>query len=191
MRKRILIAATAIVMAFALAACGSNGSATEEETAAPVAEEEEAAAVEETASPAPTPEYTNFSYVVEISSEVGFGMDVNSVLLTPEGEAVMRTEGELGEQVGWEVQIGDGVKNIYVEPFGDEGLYAIIMVKEDGTVSEVNTSALVNEMKVEVQDNLGGYEDVQSIESVQSAGSNSVNAISSSGDEFPLDEYLK
>ncbi len=191
MKKRIIIAAIAIVTAFVFAACGSDGPATEEETTAPVAEEEEATPVEETASPAPTPEYTNFSYVVEVSSETGFGMNVNSVLLTPEGEAVMRTEGELGEQVGWEVQIGGGVKDIYVEPFGDEGLYAIIMVKEDGTVSEVNTSALVNELKVEVQDNLGGYEDVQSIESVQSANSYSINAISSGGDEFPLDSYLK
>ena len=191
MRKRILVAAISIVMAFVFAACASNGPATEEETTAPAAEEEEAAPVEETASPAPTPEYTNFSYVMEVSSETGFGMDVNSVLLTPEGQAVMRTEGELGEQVGWEVQIGDGVKDIFVEPFGDEGLFAIIMVKEDGTVSEVNASALVNELTVEVQDNLGGYEDVQSIESVQSADSYSVNAVSSSGDELPLDEYLK
>ena len=191
MRKRIFIAVFAIVMAFVFAACGSGGSTTEEKSSASVTEKEESAAVEETASAVPTPEYTNFSYVVEISSEVGFGMDVNSVLLTPEGEAVMRTEGKLGEQVGWEVQIGDGVKNIYVEPFGDKGLYAIIMVKKDGTVSEVNASALVNELKVEVQDNLGGYEDVQSIKSVQSADSYSVNAISSSGDKFPLDEYLK
>ena len=187
MKKTVIVTIImAFVLVMSLAACGGSDS-TEEATEAT----EETVATEEATTAAPTPEYTDFSYVKEISSETGFGMDVNAVLLTPEGTAVMRTEGELGQAVGWEVKLADGVSDIYVEPCGNGGFYAILLLKPEGTVSEVNASALINDKKVEIIDKLGGFDDVKLIEGVKDEDAFGINAVMSNGDKEPLDEYLK
>ena len=184
MKRNIIWIITITVICLGLAGCGGSGT-----------EGNEAAQTETTetteATTAQSPQYTDFSYVKEISSQTGYGMDVNAVLLTPEGETIMRTQGELGEAAGWEVKLADEVSDIYVEPFGNGGFYAILMIKTDGTVSEVNASALINDKTVEVIDKLGGYEDVSSIESVQDVDAYGINAVMENGDKFPLDPYLK
>ena len=182
----VFVLVMAFILGMSLAACG--GSDSSEEAAADPTEE---VVTEESTTAAPAPEYTDFSYVKEIYSETGFGMDVNAVLLTPEGQAVMRTEGELGQAVGWEVKLADGVSDIYVEPFGNGGFYAILLLKPEGTVSEVNASALINDKKVEIIDQVGGFDDVKLIEGFQDVDAFGINAVMSNGDKEPLDEYLK
>ena len=186
MKRNIIWIITITVICLGLAGCGGSGTEGNE------AAQTETAQTETTeATTAQSPQYTDFSYVKEISSQTGYGMDVNAVLLTPEGETIMRTQGELGEAAGWEVKLADEVSDIYVEPFGNGGFYAILMIKTDGTVSEVNASALINDKTVEVIDKLGGYEDVSSIESVQDVDAYGINAVMENGDKFPLDPYLK
>ena len=186
MKKIIITLIMAFVLVMSRAACGGNDPS--EEATSDTTEE---IAAEEAMTAGQTPEYTDFSYVKELSSETGFGMDVNAVLLTPEGRAVMRTEGELGQAIGWEVELADGVSDIYVEPFGNGGFYAILLLKPEGTVSEVNASALINDKKVEIIDRLGAFNDVKLIEGVKEEDAYSINAILSNGDKEPLDEYLK
>jgi len=189
MKRNIIWIITITMICLGLAGCGGSGTEGNEATEETTVTEEPVATEEATTTQ--TPQYTDFSYVKEISSQTGYGMDVNAVLLTPEGETIMRTQGELGEAAGWEVKLADEVSDIYVEPFGNGGFYAILMIKTDGTVSEVNASALINDKTVEVIDKLGGYEDVSSIESVQDVDAYGINVVMENGDKFPLDPYLK
>ena len=182
--KKILMTTTILIaIIFVFTGCGDSVSNEEPSENTTTSQETEAGK--------PVPEYTDFSYVKELSSEDGYGMDVNGVLLTQEGTAVMRTEGELGDVAGWEVGLADDVKDIYIEPFGNGGFYAILLIKNDGTISEVNASTLINDKKIEVLDRLGGYENISSIESVKNPDAYGINAVMENGEKFPLDPYLK
>lgn len=184
--KKILIAALMLAVCLAFAGCGGTEEAAEPETTEAAAEE--ATDVDTNVS---GPEYTEFSKVNECTSDDGFGMEVYSVALTPDGEVIMQTQGDLAEEVGWETPVAEDVKDIYVERFGNGGFYEILMIKNDGTVSAVNSDKLMNDKKIEVMDKLGGYQDVTGIESVEDPDAYLVNAVMSNGDKFPLDPYLK
>ena len=78
-----------------------------------------------------------------------------------------------------------------MKPFGNGGFYSILMLKEDGTVSAVNTAKLRDENVIEVMDNLGGYQDVVTVEGETTVDAMLINAVMSNGDKYPLDPYLK
>ena len=179
--KRLLMALLIAIMCLAFAGCGdSAGSeeATEPETTTEAAQ-------------ADAPEYTDYSFVKEITSDTGFDMDVVSVGLTPEGEVIMRTQGDLAAALGEQVKVAVGVKDIYVEPFGNGGFYSILMIRTDRTVSAVNTSKLYAEKEKEILNNVGGYQDVSAIESEQTEDAFIINAVLANGDKYMLDPYLK
>ena len=181
--KRLFIAMLMVVMCFFFVGCGDSTST--EETTQPETTE----ATEETQ---PAPEYTDYSHVKEITGpSYEFNMDINTVGLTPEGDVILRTEGDLAAAVGWQPTIASGVKDIYVKPFGNGGFYSILMLKEDGTVSAVNTAKLRDENVIEIMDNLGGYQDVVTVEGETTVDANLINAVMSNGDKYPLDPYLK
>ena len=173
-----------LTMVLAFTACGDSGENTTETTA------EETTAAVETEAP-DEPETSGISTSKEFTSDIGFNMEVPSVALTPEGQVIMRTEGDLEKAVGSEVPLAEGVTNLYVEPFGNGVFYSIMMIKEDKTVSAVNSTVLMNDKKVEIMDKLGGYEDVVRVEPVQSADAHTINVVMGNGDAYPLDPYLK
>ena len=185
--KKYLLAAIVAVMILAFAGCGDSAD-TEEAT-----EPETTTAAEETTAPTePTgPQYTEFSYVKEFKSDLGFDMEVYSVSLTPENDVIMRTQGELAETLGWETQIAEGVKDLYVLPFGNGGFYSILMIRMDDTVTAVNTSKLREDKEVELMDNLGEFKDVSSIEGEQTEDASVIYAFMANGDKEMLDPYLK
>ena len=118
-------------------------------------------------------------------------MEVTLIALTTEGDVIMQTEGELADAIGEQVMIASGMKDAYVEPFGNGGFYTILMIKENGTVSAVNMMKLREEKSVEVMDNLGGLEDVVSIEGDVTVDAHVVYAIQGSGERTMLDPYLQ
>jgi hypothetical protein len=137
-------------------------------------------------------EYKDYSHVKEITGpSYEFNMDINTVGLTPEGDVILKTEGDLAAAVGWQPTIASGVKDIYAKPFGNGGFYSILMLKEDGTVSAVNTAKLRDENVIEIMDNLGGYQDVVTVEGETTVDAMLINAVMSNGDKYPLDPYLK
>ena len=185
--KKYLITLTIAVMCLAFAGCGESED-TEETTTA-----EEITSVEETTEATqPTgPQYTDFSYVKEFKSDLGFDMEVYSVSLTPDNNVIMRTQGELAEALGWEIQIAEGAKDLYVLPFGNGGFYSILMIRMDDTVTAVNISKLREDKEVELMDNLGGFRDVTSITGEQTVDANVVYAVFANGSREMLDPYLK
>lgn len=189
--KKYLIAVMVIIMCAAFAGCGDSAGTDEaaepETTAAEAAADETADAGEAQSGP----EYTDYSNVKELTSDLGFGMDVQSVGLTPEGEVIMRTQKDLADELGWQFTLESGVKDLYVEEFGNGGFYTILMIKEDGTVSAVNTAKLRDEKTIEIMDEIGGYQDVASIEGTHTEDGSLVYAVMESGDKYMLDPYLK
>lgn len=180
--KKVIVAAAIAMMCIALAGCADN--TLTEETTEPETTME--------ATQASEPEYTAYSFVKEMSSpSLGYNMEVASVALTHEGDIIMRTKGDLAAAVGWQLTIATGVKNAYVEAFGNGDEYSIIMIREDGTVSVVNTSKLRKEKSIEIMDNLGDYQDVTGIEGEQTSDGSTINVVMSNGDKSSLDVYLK
>ena len=183
--KKYLIAAMVAVMCVAFAACGDSTESEEPTTEAPT--EVEAPAADESSGP----QYTDISYVKEITSSTGFDMEVYSVTLTPEGEVYLRAQGDLAEAIGWEKKIAVGVHDIYVEEFGNGGFYSILMIRDDKTVTAVNTSKLRNEKTVELINNVGSYQDVSAIEAETTEDAHVINAVLANGDKYLLDPYLE
>ena len=187
--KKLFIAMLMVGMCFLFAGCGNSTST--EETAQPETMEA-TEATEETEETQPAPEYTDYSHVKEIAGpSYEFNMDISTVGLTPEGDVILITEGDLAAAVGRQPTIASGVKDIYVKPFGNGGFYSILMLKEDGTVSAVNTAKLRDENVIEIMDNLGGYQDVVTVEGETTVDAMLINAVMSNGDKYPLDPYLK
>ena len=181
--KKLLMAALVAAMCMAFAACGDSGESADVET---TAAETTTAATE-----ASGPDYKDISYVKEIESSMNFNMDVHSVTLTPEGDVVMRAAGDLAQAQGWQFQIASGVKDIYVEEFGNGGFYSVILLRDDNTVSAVNTSKIIEDKEVEIMDNLGGYQDVTNVKGEKTEDASVVYVYMSNGDKYLLDEYLK
>ena len=170
--KKLLTAVIVMILCFAFTGCG--GSTSTEETTQPET-------TEATGETQPAPEYKDYSHVKEITGpSYEFNMDINTVGLTPEGDVILKTEGDLAAAVGWQPK-----------PFGNGGFYSILMLKEDGTVSAVNTAKLRDENVIEIMDNLGGYQDVVTVEGDTTVDACVVNAVMSNGDKYPLDPYLK
>ena len=187
--KKVIAAILTMMLCFAFAGCGDSAS-TDETTEPETTEATET--TETTEETQPAPEYKDYSHVKEITGpSYEFGMDINTVGLTPEGDVILRTEGDLAEAVGWQPTITTGVKDIYVLPFGNGGFYSILMLREDGTVSAVNTAKLRDENEIEIMDNLGDYQDVVTVEGDTTEDAKVINAVMSNGDKYLLDPYLK
>lgn len=173
--KKLTIAMLIMIMCVAFVGCGDSGN-TEEAT-------ETTAAAE--------PAYEDYSFVEELSNGTGYDMGVTSVGLSTEGEVVMRTEGDLAAAVGDQLVITDGVKELYVEPYGNGGFYSILMIREDGTVSVVNTTKLRDEKTIEILDNIADLQDIVSIEGTIEDDAYVIYAINSNDERIMLDPYLQ
>lgn len=184
--KTLKTALFLLILCFVLSGCGS---ANTEETTTETTETTETTASE--SAKESTPEYTDVSSIKEISSPMGFGMNVDSVVLTPEGDVILRAKAELAESVGWQLIIANDVKNLYVESFNQGNSYIILMIRNDGTVSAVNHSVLTQDNRIEIMDELGGYHDVTSIEAAADSETKTINAVMSSGEKQPLEPYLQ
>ena len=108
-----------------------------------------------------------------------------------DGTLILETDGELEKAAGEEITIASDATDVFVLPFGNGGFRSVIFLREDGSVSALNTSSLINDHNIDVMDQLGGYTDVKTLESAQDEDAFGINAVMNSGDKFPLDPYLK
>ena len=90
-----------------------------------------------------------------------------------------------------ELTVTTNARDIYVLPFGNGGYRSILFVKNDNTVSAVNASSLIENKRIEVLDNLGGYTNVEYLESQKDDYASSINVVLDNGEKYSLDEYLK
>ena len=156
---------------FLLAGCGSSG--------------EEAESTE--------PEAAVAKVITDIDDDLGMNLPLglDNIRLLEDGTLILETDDALEDAVGEEITVASDAEDVFVVPFGNGGYRSVVFIREDGSVSALNTAALINDLDIEVMDNLGGYEDVKTIESVQDPEASLVNAVMNNGDAFLLDPYLK
>ena len=66
-----------------------------------------------------------------------------------------------------------------------------MFVKNDGTVSIVNSTSLIQDKKIEIIDNLGNYKDIVSIKQETDQEGILIYAVDKNNEEYMLDEYIK
>ena len=125
----------------------------------------------------------------DLGSFVALGVD--SIELTEDGALIIEFDGALEESLGEEVVVATGVRDVFLLPFGNGGFRTIAFIREDGTVSALNTSELLYNKNIEVMDNLGGYQDAYTLEGVQLPDAIGVNVVMNNGESYSLDPYLK
>lgn len=123
----------------------------------------------------------------DLKYELPLGID--SVKLMSSGKVVLVTSNN--NIPNEELTVSLNVKDIYILPFGNGGYRSIIFLKNDGTVSIVNAEALIEDKKIEVIDNIGGYTNVVSIEQEKDFDGSLINVVLESGEKFLLDGYIK
>ena len=122
-----------------------------------------------------------------IKYEIPLGID--SIKLMKSGKVILVTSSDkITEE---ETTVSLGVKEVYIYIFGNGGYRSVIFLKNDGTVSALNSSALIENNQIEVMDNLGGFTNVSYIKQVKTSDAFAVYVVLETGEEFMLDEYLK
>ena len=139
----------------------------------------------------PQPEDTVIKEIKDIDTNLGYNLPlgVDSVKLMSSGKVILVTTNE--NLPAEELTVGINVKDIYILPFGNGGYRSIIFLKNDGTVSAVNASALIENKKIEIMDNLGEYTNIVDINGQKEPDGFLITAITDTGEKLILDEYIK
>ncbi len=138
-----------------------------------------------------TPEDTVIKEIADIDTNLNheLPLGIESVKLMSSGKVILVTKNE--NTPNEELTVGVNVKNIYIFPFGNGGYRSILFLKNDGTVSALNASALIENQKIEIMDNIGNYNNIEEIESVKGTDASLIRAKTTSGEQVILDEYIK
>ena len=116
-------------------------------------------------------------------------LGIDSVKLMSSGKVILVTNDEKTSHE--ELTVSLNVKDVYIYPFGNGGYRSILFLKNDGTVSIVNASELIQNKKIQVIDNVGNYNNVVAIESVKDSDASLIKVVLESGEKHILDEYIK
>ena len=118
-------------------------------------------------------------------------LGIDTIYLTEEGELILEFDDALEYALGEYVLAAEGVKDVWLLPFGNGGYRTVAMIREDGTVSAVNMTKLLTDQELEVMDGLGGYHGAASLESAHDVDAWYVEVVLDNGERYMLDEYLK
>ena len=83
------------------------------------------------------------------------------------------------------------IKDMYIFTYGNGGYRTILFIKNDGSISAINTTSLIENKKIEILNNLGNYTNIVSIKQEKDQEGMLINAIDKSGKEYMLDGYIK
>ena len=117
-------------------------------------------------------------------------LGIKKIKLMESGKVILVVTGK-DNKTSEELTVSLNVKDIYIYPFGNGGYRSILFLKENGTVSAINTSELIEHKKIEVMDNLGNLTDITDISKENDQESSLIYAINSAKQKFILDEYIK
>ena len=81
-------------------------------------------------------------------------------------------------------------KDIYLMRVGNGGYRTIVALMEDGTISAINTRALIEDHIVAVMDTLGGRDSFNGVEQEESEEGFSIIGKTEEGDDVILDPVL-
>ena len=82
------------------------------------------------------------------------------------------------------------IKDIYLMRIGNGGYRTIVALTDEGTVSAINTRALIEDYIIAVMDNLGGRDSFTSIEQEESEDAFSIVGKTEEGDDVILDPVI-
>lgn len=82
------------------------------------------------------------------------------------------------------------VKEVYVVPFGNAGYRTVMALMEDGTISAVNGTALVEDHIIAVMDGVAGRDNFTAIEERSDESAHYLVGITEDGEEVDLDFSL-
>ena len=119
--------------------------------------------------------------------EIPLGID--SIKLMKSGKVILITSND--KITKEETTISIDVKDIYIFTFGNGGYRCVLLLKNDGTISALNSSALIENKQLEVIDNLGNLTNVSYIKQKQDMEGILIYAVLEDGKEEMLDGYLK
>lgn len=116
---------------------------------------------------------------------------INDIRLTYGGKLTLLTYGDLAANVGETVEVADDVSTMDIYQYGNGGYRVIIFVRNNGTVSAINPTVLIDEHRIEVLDNLGELTNIVAIlEEPAEDGSSILTAVDRDGNTTVLDQYF-
>ena len=127
----------------------------------------------------------------DIDANLGYNLPlgIDTVKLMSSGKVIIVPN---DKNIGMgELTVTTNARDIYVLPFGNGGYRSILFIKNNNTVSAVNASSLIQNKRVEIMNNLGGYTNVKSIESETDNYASVINVVLDSGEKYLLDKYIK
>lgn len=139
----------------------------------------------------PTPVDEIKKEINDIDTNLGYNLPlgIDTVKLMSSGKVIFVPN---DRSIGMgDLTVANDVRDIYIFTFGNGGYRSILFVKNDNTVSAVNASSLIENKRIEVLDNLGGYTNVEYLESQEDDYASSINVVLDNGEKYSLDEYLK
>lgn len=196
--KKILIVLTAVVMCLALAGCGGKS---KEKNGGDVPAGSGNVSVDNNDDPKSPAEDPDLLIIDDdsIVRQIG-GVDddltlfvetgIRDILLTNGGKLSIVTYGDLEAAIGSEAVIANDVVTFDFMSYGNGGYRALVFVRQDGTVSAVNPTALINEHRIEVMDNLGDLTGIISVFERQDEDGTLIFAMDGEGNSTVIDEYL-
>lgn len=116
-------------------------------------------------------------------------LGIDSIKLMKSGKVILVTSNDTISKE--ETTISLNVKDIYIFTFGNGGYRSVLLLKNDGTVSALNSSTLIENKQIEIIDNLGNLTNVTYIKQEKDMESRLIYAVLENGKEEMLDEYLK
>lgn len=116
---------------------------------------------------------------------------INDIRLTYGGKLTLLTYGDLAANAGETVEVADDVSTMDIYQYGNGGYRVIIFVRNNGTVSAINPTVLIDEHRIEVLDNLGELTNIVAIlEEPAEDGSSILTAVDRDGNTTVLDQYF-
>ena len=176
-----------------------------EETAEPEtgeAEEAPSETPEETPEEAPAETKEAVTYLDRIDEEDMFDLPLQmesitlysdgSVGIVPTGDPLANAEasGELTDGAIYPFKDSGKASEIYVFWVGNAGYRTVVCLMEDGTVSGLNPSELIENHKAVAVDNLAGRNDFVSVYQFTDESAQGIMGVTEAGDEVLLDESL-
>ncbi len=139
--------------------------------------------------PTPVDEVKKESNDIDTNLGYNLPLGIDTVKLMSSGKVIFVPN---DRSIGMgDLTVANDVRDIYIFTFGNGGYRSILFVKNDNTVSAVNASSLIENKRIEVLDNLGGYTNVEYLESQADDYASSINVVLDNGEKHSLDEYLK
>ena len=201
----ILLLTMILSMSFSLSACNNKDEEDKNEQGMAVVDsepgaEDDAEDTDGTEEPADADVITSFEPDAPDTLGHDLPLEIEKIELLKDGTVILTPTGDLKENElqGSEAtslmpfaDSGDAkVKELYLFRIGNGGYRAIVALMDNGTVSAINPSALIEDHIIAVKDNLGGRDSFTGVEQEEGEDAFSIIGKTEEGDDVVLDPVI-